>query len=72
MIEDDPFRCFVPYPPAKVSHASSGALGTSADQFAASSGDTASRTISVASGAILHSVYRMAAAGSLPGEPKWP
>lgn len=26
MIEDDPFRCFVPYPPAKVSHASSGAL----------------------------------------------
>ncbi|MBN9446326.1 MAG: amidase [Bosea sp.] len=26
MIEDDPFRCFVPYPPAKVNHASSGAL----------------------------------------------
>lgn len=26
MIEDDPFRCFVPYPPAKVKHASSGAL----------------------------------------------
>ncbi len=26
----------------------------------------------MASGAILHSVYRMAAAGSLPGEPKFP
>lgn len=26
MFEDDPFRCFVPYPPAKVKHASSGAL----------------------------------------------
>ncbi len=31
-----------------------------------------SRIISMASGAILHSVYRMAAAGSLPGEPKLP
>ncbi|CAM5521897.1 hypothetical protein SPURM210S_06060 [Streptomyces purpurascens] len=31
-----------------------------------------SRTISIDSGAILHSVYRMAAAGSLPGEPKLP
>ena len=31
-----------------------------------------SRTISIASGAILHSVYRMAAARSLPGEPKLP
>ncbi|HEV7337847.1 MAG TPA: amidase [Bosea sp. (in: a-proteobacteria)] len=26
MIEDDPFRCFVPYPPAPVKHASSGPL----------------------------------------------
>ena len=26
----------------------------------------------MASGAILHSVYRIAAAGSLPGEPKLP
>lgn len=31
-----------------------------------------SRTISIDSGAILHSVYRIAAAGSLPGEPKLP
>ena len=31
-----------------------------------------SRTISMASGAILHSVYREAAAPSLPGEPKFP
>ncbi|WP_332688861.1 amidase [Bosea sp. (in: a-proteobacteria)] len=26
MVEDDPFRCFIPYPPAKVNHASSGPL----------------------------------------------
>jgi len=31
-----------------------------------------SRSISIASGSSLHSVYRMAAAGSLPGEPKLP
>ena len=31
-----------------------------------------SRTISSASGAIRHSVYRIAAAASLPGEPKLP
>ncbi len=31
-----------------------------------------SRTISSASGAIRHSVYRIAAAESLPGEPKLP
>jgi hypothetical protein len=31
-----------------------------------------SRSISIASGASLHSVYRGAAAGSLPGEPKLP
>ncbi len=31
-----------------------------------------SRSISMASGASWHSVYRIAAAGSLPGEPKLP
>ena len=31
-----------------------------------------SRTISIAIGASLHSVYRIAAAGSSPGEPKLP
>ncbi len=31
-----------------------------------------SRSISMESCFILHSVYRMAAAGSLPGEPKLP
>jgi hypothetical protein len=31
-----------------------------------------SRSISIASGARRHSVYRMAAGGSLPGEPKFP
>ena len=31
-----------------------------------------SRTISIAMGASLHSVYRIAAAPSLPGEPKLP
>ena len=31
-----------------------------------------SRSISMASGASRHSVYRMAAGGSLPGEPKLP
>ena len=31
-----------------------------------------SRSISIASGARRHSVYRMAAGGSLPGEPKLP
>jgi hypothetical protein len=31
-----------------------------------------SRSISIASGCRRHSVYRMAAGGSLPGEPKLP
>jgi hypothetical protein len=31
-----------------------------------------SRSISMASGASRHSVYRMAAGGSFPGEPKFP